>query len=344
MYDIIENLPNKPGCYFYKNKNNEIIYIGKSKNIKKRVKSYFGVVKNPKIKKLVQEIRFIDFQITESESDALLLECFLIKKYSPKYNSMLKGDKSFPFIKIDCSMEYPSIRIAYEQDKNSFGFFYSESDAQRTIELIGDVWKMPTCGQAVFKNKRECLRYHLGKCLAPCAQKTEPAEYNKKIQEIIDFFNSKHKKIFSALKKDFKLCMKNLEFEKAENIHINIEKLNYLSKKIKRINTSLNKKNLYLLFRAFNEKELSVFFVKDEKILSRKPFEIDNINKNELENFIKAQNNKEYSLKPDFVKLSHILEIAADKYFIPDKKNLNPEQKADYLLSKIYEFLSLDSF
>ncbi|MDR2939525.1 MAG: GIY-YIG nuclease family protein [Clostridiales bacterium] len=340
ILEEIENLPNTYGCYFFKNKEQEIIYIGKSKNIKKRVKTYFGVVKNPKIKKLAREARFVETQITDSESDALLLECFLIKKYSPKYNTMLKKDKLFPYIKIDYSLEYPSISITYEQANNCYGFFYSEEDAIRTINLIGDVWKAPVCGQPIFKNKRECLRYHIGKCSAPCVKKTDKEGYNKSIKEIVLFFKQKHKGVFNNLNRQLKSYIKNLEFEKAEIVNHNIESLKFLCKKIKRVNTSYKQKNLYLLYRAFNEKELSIFYVKNGKLLSRHRININEINYNSIEKYITDNESLSIPLYPEFINIKHLLEIVADKYFVEDRKKYNLNQKSEYLLSKIYEFLS----
>ena len=174
LYMDYSGFPNLPGCYIFKNKFGSIIYIGKSKSLRDRIRQHFNTSDDMfnKHSSMIKETQAIEAIVTETETDALILECRLIKSHKPKYNSMLKKDRSYPFVRIDVTKALPTISISdsiLSDGSKYYGSFYSTQDAQNTIELLGSIWQTPTCGKTVFSgNDRPCLNHHLGKCCAPC--------------------------------------------------------------------------------------------------------------------------------------------------------------------------------
>lgn len=206
----VNSLPVKPGCYIYRNKYDTVIYVGKSKCLKKRVRQYF---QNPdkkegKIQNLIREIHDLDYIVTETETDALLLECRLIKQYKPQYNSMMKRNRPYPFISISQNKDYPGIYITDypEQDKDviSFGCFYNKEDAEKIITLINEIWKTPLCKKKYFNDnlkERACFYYHIGKCNAPCTSNISKNDYKNTINEIVNLLRGKNKRKILEIKK-----------------------------------------------------------------------------------------------------------------------------------------------
>jgi len=330
--EYIKTMPKTYGCYIFKNKHGDIIYIGKSKNLRNRVRQYFyntSSDKRNKIIDLVREITDIEYITTENESDSLILECFLIKKHYPKYNSMLKGNASFPFIKINLSQDYPTIRIVEHKDElcDFFGYFYSQWDAQDAIEILSRVYKTPTCNKKKFtKNARACLRYHLDKCTAPCEMLINKGQYVKTIKEVISFLRNENIEIISRLSTEYDKCIENLEFEKAKVLHENMTAMRYLSRKMKKLNSDLDGNKFLLFFRALNEPTFSVFYIENRVVLDRKIF--DNISEEEIFEYSKKIMNRDFFINDEYIKINYLLEIYADKYFVKlEDSQLNPFAK-----------------
>ena len=198
----LKNLPENPGVYIMKDNLDNIIYVGKAKILKKRVRQYF--VKNSnhnnKVLKMVENINDLNWIVTDSEIEALILECNLIKKHRPKYNILLKDDKTYPYIKITISEEYPRILLARKIDNKKdrfFGPYVSANSVKAVIDLLQKTYKIRTCSLDLSKayKGRECLNYHINQCSAPCMAYVSKEEYNGQIKEIIKFLEGKESNI-----------------------------------------------------------------------------------------------------------------------------------------------------
>ena len=219
----LKNLPEKPGVYIMKNNLGEIIYVGKAKILKNRVKSYFQNSKNhsEKVRVMVKNIAEFEYIITDTEMEALILECNLIKKYSPKYNIVLKDDKFYPFIKITINDDYPRVFVTRKYAKDGskyFGPYTNGTAVYETINLINKLFPLRTCKLSIKEDGekvRPCLNYHIKKCLGPCAGHVSKEKYLEMINDIMDILKGKDKTIVSNLKSSMEKASMNLEFEKA---------------------------------------------------------------------------------------------------------------------------------
>jgi len=248
-------LPDNPGCYLMKNKNDEIIYVGKAKNLKKRVSQYFTKPHNGKTALMVSNVEDFDLIITNSEKEALILEANLIKKHDPKFNILLKDDKRYPYVKLNLK-EHPYLEIARDiKDKKAkyFGPFSDSSAAYQSINLLNKIYPLRKCKNVP---KKECLYYHLGMCLAPCINKIEKEDYEKIIDKITKFYNGDASEVKRELVKKMNNLSGELKFEEANECKIMIEYLDHL---LVNQNVELNK-NLNVDFFSSHLKEGYVSF------------------------------------------------------------------------------------
>ena len=207
LEEELKKLPAKPGVYIMHDKWDNIIYIGKAKILKNRVRQYFQSSRNKsaKIVQMVSHIQYFEYIITDSELEALVLECNLIKEHRPKYNTMLKDDKSYPFIKITVGEEYPRVLFARKMKHGAgkyFGPYTSAAAVKDTIELLCKLYKVRTCNRNLPKDEgkdRPCLNYHIGQCDAPCQGYVSGEEYRRRIDEVVAFLNGDYKKIMDRL-------------------------------------------------------------------------------------------------------------------------------------------------
>lgn len=231
MFDFeyhLKNLPEKPGVYIMKNSLGEIIYVGKAKILKNRVRSYFQNSKNhsEKVKVMVKNISEFEYIVTDSEMEALILECNLIKKYSPRYNIALKDDKFYPFIKITINDDFPRVFVTRKYAKDGakyFGPYTNATAVYETINLINKIFPIRTCKLLIKENGhkvRPCLNYHIKKCVAPCAGYLKKEEYAEMINDIMDILNGRDKTIVNSLKHKMEEASKNLEFEEIGRAHV----------------------------------------------------------------------------------------------------------------------------
>ncbi len=217
----LNNLPNLPGCYLFKNKNGQVIYVGKAKNIRKRVKSYFPQAANlsPAKQVMVKEIDSLDTITTANETEALLLEINLIKKYRPKYNVVMKDDKNFAYLKIDEKQTFPIPQIVRQKENDGalyFGPYLSASSIKETLKFLNSIFPFATCRRNLDKiSKRPCLKYHIGRCLGPCIRACTPAEYRQTITGIKKFLQGDWQKIASSLQEQMEKASNKQQFEKA---------------------------------------------------------------------------------------------------------------------------------
>lgn len=259
----IKEAPKTSGVYLFKNKKDIPIYIGKAINIKRRLSNYGNLPKLPRrLQKMVSQTVNIDFELTESERNALLLEALLIKKFSPRYNIRLKDDKSFPLIKIT-NGNFPRLtrfRNDFHQDDRVFGPFTSALKTDKVIKILQKSFKLRSCSDLEFKNrKRPCLLFDLKQCSAPCVQYVNQQDYEQQVNDTIRFFQGNQKSIFNKLEKQMILFSKNENYEKAAEVRDSLQSLNYIIREEVKIGNQdanydyihINDKDYFSIFIGF---------------------------------------------------------------------------------------------
>lgn len=302
MFDLgyqLKMLPEKPGVYLMKNSLGEIIYVGKAKVLKNRVKQYFQNSKNhgSKVKAMVKNIEEFEYIITDSEMEALILECNLIKKYRPRYNILLKDDKHYPFIKITVNEDFPRVfvtRIRAKDGSKYFGPYPEVSPVYETIELIKKVFPIRTCRLSI-KEKGEalkaCLNYHINLCAAPCARYISKEKYGETIKHIIDLLSGKESGIITELKEKMNEAAENLEFEKAAAFRDKLIAIDKITERQKIISSNFENEDFINVYSDEEDWCAQIFFVRSGKVIGREHFILDNnifTDKSEvISNFIK---------------------------------------------------------
>lgn len=287
MFDFeyhIKNLPDKPGVYLMKNSLGEVIYVGKAKVLKNRVKSYFQKSKNhsEKVKVMVKNIAEFEYIVTDSEMEALILECNLIKKYNPKYNILLKDDKFYPFIKITVNDDYPRVFVTRRFAKDGskyFGPYTNGSAVYETLDLIYKIFPLRNCKLVIKENGekvRPCLNYHIKKCLGPCGGHISKEEYGKMINDIIDILSGKETYITKMLKSDMEKASEELEFEKAASLRDKILSINAIAEKQKIFKTMEGDEDFINIEQDEKDSCIQVFFSRDGKVIGREHFIFEN--------------------------------------------------------------------
>ena len=287
MFDFkaqLKILPDKPGVYLMKNSLGEIIYVGKAKVLKNRVRQYFQNSKNhsEKVKAMVKNIAEFEYIVTDSEMEALILECNLIKKHSPKYNISLKDDKFYPFIKITTNEDFPRVFITrnFAKDGNKyFGPYPNAGAVHETIKLIRKIFPLRTCKKLIFENgkpTRPCLNYHIKKCNAPCEGHISKDEYKRMIDEIIDVLSGRDKSLINKLKNDMQEASMNLEFEKAASFRDKILAIESIAEKQKVFKSQDNDEDFINIYKDEKDCAVQVFFLRDGKVTGRENFILEN--------------------------------------------------------------------
>ena len=287
MFDFkaqLKILPDRPGVYLMKNSLGEIIYVGKAKVLKNRVRQYFQNSKNhsEKVKAMVKNISEFEYIVTDSEMEALILECNLIKKYSPKYNISLKDDKFYPFIKITINEDFPRVFITrnYAKDGNKyFGPYPNAGAVHETINMIRKIFPLRTCKKFIVeggKPTRPCLNYHIKKCNAPCEGHISKSEYRSMIDEIMDVLSGKDKTLLNKLKKDMETASVQLEFEKAASLRDKILAIESIAERQKVFKSQDNDEDFINIYKDEKDCCVQVFFLRDGKVTGREHFMIEN--------------------------------------------------------------------
>ena len=287
MFDFeyhIKNLPDKPGVYIMKNSLGEIIYVGKAKILKNRVKSYFKSNKghSEKVRVMVKNIAEFEYIVTDSEMEALILECNLIKKHSPKYNIALKDDKFYPFIKITTNDDFPRVFVTRKYAKDGskyFGPYTNGTAVYETITLINKIFPIRTCKIIIKEDGekiRPCLNYHIKKCEAPCAGYVTKEEYMKMIKDIVDILTGADKNIKTLLKSQMEEASRNLDFEKAARLRDKIFAIENIAEKQKIFKTMDGDEDFINIYQDEKDSCIQVFFSRDGKISGREDFIFEN--------------------------------------------------------------------
>ena len=297
MFNIneeLKKLPGKPGVYIMRDKDNTILYVGKAVSLKNRVRQYFRKTnKTERIKKMVSLIDHFEYIVTDNEAEALILECNLIKKNKPKFNVLLKDDKTYPYIKIDVKSDYPSVfitRNVLNDGAKYFGPYANPGSAKEMVDFIKQKFQIRQCRN--FKsNKRACLNYHIKKCLAPCMGYVSKEEYREQINQIIMLLEGKTEKIIKKIDDEILELSSKMEYEKAAVLRdkkLAIERIS-LKQKV----SNINENTIDVLGMARNNIKvcIEVFFVRGSKMVGREHYFFDNLEEVEdkeiLSSFIK---------------------------------------------------------
>ena len=283
MFNIkeeLKKLPSKPGVYIMKDKDNNILYIGKAVSLKNRVKQYF--MKNNKtarIEKMVSLINSFEYIVTDTEAEALILECNLIKENRPKFNVLLKDDKTYPYIKIDIKSDYPNVFITrriLNDGAKYFGPYPNAGAAKEMVNFIKEKFKIRQCKN--FKsNTRACLNFHINRCLAPCINNISKEDYHKLIEQIIMLLDGKTEKIIKQIDEEIKNAVSKLEFEKAAYLRDKKIAIQAISEKQKMSNISENALDVIGLYKNELQVCIEIFFVRNSKMIGREHYFFDNL-------------------------------------------------------------------
>ena len=276
----LKKLPAKPGVYIMHDKEDAIIYVGKAISLRNRVRSYFreSTNKSPKIEKMVTKIARFEYIVTDSELEALVLENNLIKEHNPKYNTMLKDDKTYPYIKVTMGEEYPRVLFSRQMKKDKsryFGPFTSAFAVKDTIELINKLYKLRTCNRALPRDiglDRPCLNYHIKQCNAPCQGYVSKEEYRSQVEQALDFLNGNFNPILTQLKQKMEEASENMEFEEAIRYRDLYNSVKQVAQKQKITDSDGEDKDIIALAKDENDAVVQVFFVRDGKLIGREHF------------------------------------------------------------------------
>ena len=316
-------LPESPGVYIMKNQNNDVIYVGKSKTLKNRVSQYFGSSSNhnDKVKKMVSNVDNFEYILTDSEFEALVLECSLIKQYMPKYNILLKDDKGYCYIKIT-NEAFPRIKEVkqIEDDGSTYlGPYTSSWVVSQTIDQAINIFKLPTCNRKFPRDvgkKRPCLNYYIKKCMAPCMGKVKQKEYNEYVKEAVAFLKGENVFSIKELTEEMNELSENLEFEKAAKIRDRIKAIKLIKDKQKVVETKEKEHDVIALAKGENIYCFEVFRFLSGRLCDREEFLVSNIidEKNARIEFLQQY----YSIRDRIPKLISIDEDINDKELLED--------------------------
>ncbi|MHB8170254.1 MAG: excinuclease ABC subunit UvrC [Thermincolia bacterium] len=266
-------LPDKPGVYLMKDAQGQIIYVGKARYLKNRVRSYFQSTKNmlPKVQVLVSHIEDMEYIITDSEVESLILECNLIKKHRPKYNIRLRDDKTYPYLKVTINEDYPRVVITRTVKKDGaryFGPFTNGGAVNETLKLLKKVFPLRTCKRSELPSQgRSCLNFHIKRCLAPCIGQVERESYLAMIKDIILFLEGRQEDLAVKLKAKMEEAAENLEFEKAAELRDQLQAIEKVVEKQKMVSTDMEDQDVIAMARGFDEALIQIFYVRGGKLM-----------------------------------------------------------------------------
>ena len=295
----LKKMPQTPGVYLMHDAYDDVIYVGKAVNLKRRVSSYFrkSTKRTTKIESMVSKIRRFEYILTDSELEALILECNLIKEHRPKYNTMLMDDKTYPFIKVTVNEPFPRVMMARRMKKDKakyFGPYTSAGAVKDTIELIRKLYHIRSCNRSLPKDigkERPCLNYHIHQCYAPCQSYISREEYRKSIDEVVRFLNGNYDPILKELEEKMLDASENLEFEKAIEYRELLASVQKIAQKQKITDTAGDDRDIIAMASEGEDAVVQVFFIRGGRLIGRDHFYLkiaENDTKSEiLSSFIK---------------------------------------------------------
>lgn len=331
MFDIqeqLKKLPDNPGVYLMKDKYNNVIYVGKAISLKNRVRQYFQSSKNhsSKVKSMVKNIYSFEYIITDSELEALILECNLIKQYKPKYNVLLRDDKTYPYIKVSVNEEFPRILKVRKIQKDKaryFGPYTNISAVNDTLEIIKNTYPIRSCSidinKAIEKKQRPCLNYHIKKCVGPCTGNISKEEYRKMIDEILLFLSGKEEYLIEYLKEKMEEASKSFNFEEAAGYRDKIKSLQDMIEKQKVVSTTSDlDQDVIAMARAHDEACVQVFFIRGGKIVGREHYILEGVMEIERP-AIFASFIKQFYSSQDFIPKELLIEDEVEDQIVIEK-------------------------
>lgn len=322
----LKKLPHKPGVYIMRDDKDVILYVGKAINLHNRVRSYFreNIGRGPAIDQMVSLIARFEYIVTDSELEALVLENNLIKENSPKYNTLLKDDKTYPYIKVTVGEDYPRILFSRTMKKDKsryFGPYTSAAAVKDTIELLNKLYQLRTCNRVLPRDtglERPCLNYHIKQCLAPCQGYVSKEEYRQQVAGALEFLNGNYSPILKDLEEKMKKAAEAMEFEDAARYRDLLSSVRQVSQKQKITEGVGEDKDILALYQDETEAVVQVFFVRDGKLIGREHYYMTHV----------PENNKPAILQ-DFVK-----QFYAGTPFIPRELMLQYEIEDTELIEK----------
>lgn len=319
--DELKKLPHKPGVYIMRNKDDKIIYVGKAISLKNRVTQYFRKTnKTQRIKNMVSLIDHFEYIVCDNEAEALILECNLIKENRPKFNVLLKDDKTYPYIRIGMKEEYPSIYITRRIQNDGakyFGPYANPGAAREMLNFIKEKFQVRQCKTFKF-NDRACLNYHIKKCLAPCMKYVTRDEYMVQINQIIMLLEGKTSKILKELEAEMKQASEKLEFEKAAAIRDRMNAIERISAKQKVSNISENNIDVIGVYKNELSVCVEIFFVRGSKMIDREHYFFDELKDMETKEILSGFIKQYYLGKMEFPNKIMIQEEIEDKEIIQE--------------------------
>jgi excinuclease ABC subunit C len=328
MFDIqeqLKKLPAEPGVYLMKDENDKVIYVGKAISLKNRVRQYFQSSKNhtSKVKSMVKNIYKFEYIITDSELEALILECNLIKQYRPKYNVLLRDDKTYPYIKVTVNEDYPRIlkvRQVIKDKAKYFGPYTNTTAVNDTLEIIRNTYPIRTCNidieKAIRNNMRPCLNKHIKKCVGPCTGDVSKEDYNKMIEEIILFLSGKEETLIELLKEKMNKCAMDFNFEDAAIYRDKIKSLEDMIQKQKiDLGTSDLNQDVIAMARAHDEACVQVFFIRNGKIVGREHYILEGVMDSSREAILSSFV-KQFYMAQDYIPKEIIIEDEVEDSFV----------------------------
>ncbi len=283
MFDIeeeLKKLPAKPGVYLMHDEKDAIIYVGKAISLKNRVRQYFQSSRNKgvKIEQMVTHIARFEYIITDSELEALVLECNLIKEHRPKYNTMLMDDKTYPYIKVTVNEDYPRVLFSRQLKKDKakyYGPYTSAGAVKDTIDLIHKLYQIRTCSRSLPRDigkERPCLNYHIKQCQAPCQGYVSKEEYGKNVAKALEFLNGNYGSLLKELEEKMKAASDSMEFEKAIEYRELLNSVKQIAQKQKITNSDMEDKDIIALAVEGEDAVVQVFFIRDGRLIGRDHF------------------------------------------------------------------------
>jgi len=323
---LLKNLPDHPGVYIMKDESGEIIYIGKAISLKNRVRQYFQSSRNhtAKVRAMVSRIHDFEYILTDSELEALILECNLIKKHHPKYNILLKDDKHYPYVRINMEEDYPRIEItrSMKNDKaRYFGPFVGANAVREVLDVIKKVFPIRTCKKNIIRGvtkDRPCLNFHIHQCMGPCQGNVDPAEYKKVMKQVCAFLGGKHEEIIKELDEKMQQAAGELNFEKAALYRDRIAAIQRIAEKQKAISTSMEDQDVIAIAKNDENSMVQMFFVRGGKLIGSEHFLIEDTSETEIKEILSSFI-KQFYLTASYIPKEILLQEEIDEALIIEK-------------------------
>jgi excinuclease ABC subunit C len=285
IHEELKKLPLKPGVYLMKDASEHIIYVGKAIRLKQRVSQYFRASTNHSIKisQLVKHIKSFEYIVTDSELEALILECNLIKEHRPKYNTMLKDDKMYPYIKVTVYEQFPRVIYTRKMNKDGSKYFGPYTDAfaaKNSIEMIRKVWGLRSCSRVLPRDEgkeRPCLYYHIKQCDGPCQGYITTEDYHEKVNQVLAFLSGKNEEVIVLLEEKMNEASERLDFEKAAEYRDHLSSVKVIAQKQKVIHANMEEQDIIAFARRDDEALVQVFFVRNGKMMGREQYRLSNV-------------------------------------------------------------------